>query len=130
MKRYSLNFILFFIFFLAILIILQGCESKDSNNMLSKNDSINDPIKDMVKLEGGSFQMNAKIYSFTNSSAINVMVSPFYLSRYEVTFNEFDRYTDSIGEKRKDDNKRYGDRSGRAETDRRKRGSQGALGAG
>ena len=100
MKRPLHNLILILIYSLSFLLILQGCESGNPATMLSKND----PIEDMVRLEGGTFPMNAKLYSFTNGPSINVMVSPFYLSRYEVTFNAYDSYTDDVEKKRKDDN--------------------------
>ena len=58
--------------------------------------------KGMVLVQGGTFQMGSNSYN-SEKPVHNVTVSSFYISKYEVTFAEYDKFCDATGRSKPDD---------------------------
>ncbi|WP_319560121.1 SUMF1/EgtB/PvdO family nonheme iron enzyme [Marispirochaeta sp.] len=70
---------------LLLFILIPGCESKDTS--LSRKYG-------MILVELGSFEMGAENgYDYEKPVHRVRITRPFYISAYEVTFNQFDAYT-------------------------------------
>ena len=60
------------------------------------------PIPEMVVIPAGSFKMGSNQVSF-GDPVHEVKIDSFALSKYEVTFEEYDAFTDATGRERADD---------------------------
>ncbi len=59
-------------------------------------------LDNMVFVQGGTFQMGSK-YGRFDETPHTVTISDFYLSRHEVTFEEYDTFCEASGRKKTDD---------------------------
>ncbi len=60
-------------------------------------------VPEMVEIPGGEFQMGSTNLSARERPVHNVKVSPFLLSKYEVTFDEYDLFAEGSGRRKPND---------------------------
>lgn len=60
-------------------------------------------VPEMVEIRGGQFQMGSSNLPIRMRPVHRVMVRPFLLSKYEVTFDEYDLFADGSGRAKPDD---------------------------
>jgi len=58
---------------------------------------------DFIFVEGGTFQMGCNDYNSDNRPAHSVTVKSFYISKYEVTFEQYDKFCEDTGRENPDD---------------------------
>jgi len=62
-----------------------------------------DPLNGMVLVQGGTFSMGSNEISVDEKPVHNVTVSSFYISKYEVTFDQYDAYCVATGKQKPSD---------------------------
>ncbi len=83
-----------FFFLLFAISTAQNSRLLDNQNNIKSN---------MVLVEGGTFYMGRNSGDIIERPAHKVTVKDFYISRYEVTFADYDRYCEATGRSKPDD---------------------------
>jgi len=73
-----------------------------AHNISAENNSGNDLNIEWIKVEGGSFQMGSNLM-VKEKPVHKVELDSFYISKYEVTFSQYDKFCETTGRRKPGD---------------------------